>query len=205
MSNFTRLSWNSDGWKKPSGVANKCYGTDKRRLYECLHGFGWEEWLFHFIEHEDGYCYGFLQCFNDSQRKSEIIHDLHLYTRKCENNCKPGSSSATYYVGRFTKLERLGPEHQNSISQLIRANAAKMRAHLQSAGLTASIEEFNDMLESGKIFNIRFKKIDLFVPIGEIQKRPIKIPHPFYKFMLYKLPQGCDFIKEAITYYSITT
>ncbi len=42
----TRLSWNSKGWKSPSGRSNKCRGSKDSLLYECKAGFGWEEWLF---------------------------------------------------------------------------------------------------------------------------------------------------------------
>ena len=73
MKYLTRLSWNSKGWQVPSGRDNKCKGTGKIQLYECIYGFGWEEWLFHFIEQSDGYCYGFLQCFNTPNKRNLLF------------------------------------------------------------------------------------------------------------------------------------
>jgi hypothetical protein len=202
MSYFTRLSWNSNGWKRPSGTANKCFGTGKSRLYECVHGFGWEEWLFHFIKHSDGYCYGFLECFNDGRNISAEVKDLHLYTRRCEDKYKPGGTAATYYVGKFDEVERLGSEHQHIVDTLIDEYESQMRRHLENVGLSHSLGEFNRMKNSGKIFNLRFKDFSLHIPAGDLMNRPIVVPHPLYKFMLYELQRESDFLSQAKTYNS---
>jgi hypothetical protein len=202
MSYFTRLSWNSNSWGKPSGADNKCFGTGESRLYECIHGFGWEEWLFRFTKHDDGYCYGFLECFNDGRNISAVVKDLHLYTRRCEDKCKPGGGSATYYVGKFDEVERLGSEHQHIVDTLIDENQSQMRRDLENVGLSHSLEEFNRMKNSGKIFNVRFKDFSLHIPAGDLMNRPIVVPHPLYKFMLYELERESDFLTQAKTYNS---
>jgi len=62
---ITRLCWNSNNWKKPSGDANKL----ETGTFCTKHGFGFEEWLY-----SDKYTlnesrYGFLQGVNKSKTR----------------------------------------------------------------------------------------------------------------------------------------
>jgi len=200
MKHFTRLSWNSNGWQHPSGIANKCKGAGNNRLYECLHGFGWEEWLFHYIEHKDGYCYGFLQCFNNKNKKHKIIKELHLYTRKCIGACKPNAKADFLYVGEINDLEVLGKEHVTIVNSVISANEKMMKETLDDAEIKNYDSEFNILKKNGKIFNVRFKRSNVKIPKGPVENRSIKLPHGLYRFNLYDITKRTQFINQIKKY-----
>ncbi len=62
---ITRLCWNENGWKKPSGAAAKLeHGT-----FNVDFGFGFEEWFFSSKFEIDGWRYGFIQGANKSQNR----------------------------------------------------------------------------------------------------------------------------------------
>jgi hypothetical protein len=74
----SRLSWNSKGWKIPSGCQGKCYGIGKDPSnFECFAGFGFEEWLFNedFQRKDEGvnYQYGFIQCFHKNKSRTNSL------------------------------------------------------------------------------------------------------------------------------------
>ena len=193
MKHLTRLSWNSNRWNVPSGRENKCKGTGDVQLYECIYGFGWEEWLFHFIEHTDGYCYGFLECFNKPHRKHTIINELHLYTRKCKGSCEKNAKSETLYVGKIEQLEVLGQEHKSIANTIVLNNETMMKESLKRAGVENYQTIFSDMKLNNNIFNVRFKKASL--TLSNAVDQEITLPHPFYKFMLYDITDKGDFLK----------
>lgn len=196
MSYFTRLSWNSNGWKKPSGTPNKCFGTGESRLYECIHGFGWEEWLFRFTKHNDGYCYGFLQCFNKIGREKQFFNELYLYTRKCEGSCQVKAKSISYYVGKIKNVEVLDRRDRDTITQVILQNEEQMKNDMRNAGVQDYEVLFEEMKECRSVFNIRFKEKDVIIRSGKIENCPIDIPRNCYRFLLYDLTDKPKFLLQ---------
>ncbi|GAB3525135.1 hypothetical protein [Emticicia fontis] len=131
----TRLSWNSNGWQSPSGRTNKCCGTDAP-LYECLAGFGWEEWLFkkeHRLSippYNEEFQYGFLQCFNSSIPMEEIVYkDVYLTSRKCDGACNPANTGTYYAIGKIKLVTRLGVNESRNVNTYFEQNGliANMR------------------------------------------------------------------------------
>jgi hypothetical protein len=80
---LAKVSFNSQGWIFPSGMAGKItesFGSH----YETLYGFGWEEWNFNPNRNYDGWNFGFLQGLNSNNFSyfSEKEHsDLFLFTQ----------------------------------------------------------------------------------------------------------------------------
>ena len=200
MAKFTRLSWNSKNWEVPSGPENKCYGTSDR-LFECVYGFGWEEWLFHYIKHKDGYCYGFLECFNYNGRQSDSIEELYLYTRRCKGSCDKKSDSTTYYVGKINNVDVLGREHRDLIYQVILENEIEMKNDMQNAGVMDYEILCNEMKECRSVFNIRFKKEDVHICKRKIDDRAIRLPKGLYRFQLYDIAKRKDLLKQLTNLY----
>lgn len=110
----SRLSWNSNRWKKPSGCEGKCYGSGKNASnFECYAGFGFEEWLFNESYQAidiDGvnYQYGFIQCFHRNRsRANTLFKFFHLWTRRCDGSCEKSNNGQFYKVGLIKNLEVL--------------------------------------------------------------------------------------------------
>lgn len=196
MKYLTRLSWNSKGWQVPSGRENKCKGTGEIQLYECIYGFGWEEWLFHFIEHTDGYCYGFLQCFNYNGRQAELINELHLYTRKCNGSCDRNSDGTNYYVGKINNVEVLGREHRDIIYQVILQNEIEMKENMRNARVEDYEALYNEMKECRSVFNIRFKKENVHISNRDWNDRKLDLQRGLYRFWLYEISKRKDLMEQ---------
>ncbi|RLB77317.1 MAG: hypothetical protein DRH24_16420 [Deltaproteobacteria bacterium] len=62
---ITRLCWNENDWKKPSGHAAK----SETKSFNTKFGFGIEEWLFSSKFEINGWRYGFVQGVNKSRKK----------------------------------------------------------------------------------------------------------------------------------------
>lgn len=55
---IARICWNTNGWRKPSGMAGK---SKNKKTYEHRVGFGHEEWLLDTTKNYKGYQYAYLQ------------------------------------------------------------------------------------------------------------------------------------------------
>lgn len=79
MEKIARICWNSNNWKRPSGLDGKSVSKDS---YERKYGFGHEEWILDDSKVlSDGYHYGFLQPMNvKSQIHVGETYDIHLFS-----------------------------------------------------------------------------------------------------------------------------
>lgn len=66
MKYLTRLCYNTDNWKKPSGVAS---AKEIKSSHTSKFGFGHEEWLFRDDWVIDGWRYAFVQGVNKSRKR----------------------------------------------------------------------------------------------------------------------------------------
>jgi hypothetical protein len=83
MEKLTRISYNSAGWRKPTGDAQKSEKAGKDPTYNRQHGFGHEDWLFRSEWLIDGWRYAFIQGVNKSHAKlvkAGQPFDLTLFT-----------------------------------------------------------------------------------------------------------------------------
>jgi hypothetical protein len=55
---ISRICWNTQGWRKPSGSQGK---SKNKKAYEYRFGFGHEEWLLDTTKLIKGWHYAFLQ------------------------------------------------------------------------------------------------------------------------------------------------
>ena len=194
---LTRLTPNANGWQGPSGREGKCYWTEENPLFEGIHHFGWEEWLFECTEEKDGFCYGFLQCFNKAGRTSRIIPSLHLYTRKCQS-LAPKAAASYLYVGRINDLEVLGPEHRDIVNEITNIRRDAMIVSIQAQQIENASNLFDAQNVANGILNVRFKKDHVYLPSGPLEQRVIQsFPHLLYKFMLYDISERQEFLWEV--------
>lgn len=78
----TRITFNSNDWKEPTGRFDKCQGNT---LFEYKNGFGFEEWWnnnnFQIQINSEIYQFGFLQALNVKTVKPREIDSITLYTK----------------------------------------------------------------------------------------------------------------------------
>ena len=186
---FTRLTPNFNNWEKPSGAEGKCGVNDSNSaLYEAHNYFGWEEWLFEdYVTNQDNpdkECFGFIEAFNDKNKKNDFIDRLYLYTKICRNNqnIKPGC----YYVGFIDNVKRLKsplPKTQNQVCQ-----------DLKTVGINH--DNYIPMLKKAK--NISFKVKDVHFLFKTRNQSSIMIPlhRGQYRFGLYNLETHTNFLSQ---------
>lgn len=148
MSYLTRITCNTNGWSYPSGPICKC-----PNLYESLAGFGWDEWLFNKRNQNNGYQYGFLECFNKQPLNQEQYYDdVYLYVRCCglTQNCY----SVRIKIKHLVKLSKIeADEIQNHFTE--NGNIALMQDECPNL-------EYFQQGPTYHIFNVKFKMEDVF-------------------------------------------
>ena len=172
---FSRICWNTAGWRKPTGDAAS---VETGHTYVATHHFGHEEWLFNFEWLINGFRYGFLQPIGKFYNgyKGNFFSAL-LYTVTPEQETLLVAKISDIYVPDEDELYRVLRKYENS------GWIDDMRSDIEVVGgdLTA--------LENPKpaeIANIRFlqENVKIFDPmprvIGDYRfaKKP-RFYHPF--------------------------
>ncbi len=149
---ISKICWNSEGWKFPSGSQGKSTASQS---FEAIHGYGHEEWLFDKSRIVNGYHYAFLQPLNmDSDRHVGKNYNIYLYTRT--NNIK-------YYVGKIQSAHCISKGESKDIYKIYKQKGwlKAMARELQNAGVSSE-----HLLNSSpeKFFNVKFKFEDVIRP-----------------------------------------
>jgi len=143
---IARLTWNSNGWVKPSGPNGKSKNTD---THEGKFGYGHEEWLFDSSKLIDGYHYGFLEPIRKQQQAYiNNIYDVWLYT--IDN-----ISKKRFWIGEINKVEVIDNILAESIKQIYIQNDWHSEMELQIIDCGANANGFSDW-NGVDLFNVRF-------------------------------------------------
>jgi hypothetical protein len=182
---ISRICWNTENWKFPSGPMGKSFSTDS---YENESGYGHEEWLFDKTKIVAGFHYSFLQpLLLKSGKHDNEIYDVCLFTM---NNLKK-----QYYVAEIKDLICITEEESKRIYQIYKNNGwlDKMRNEVGYAG--ANTENFS-LTTAETFFNIKFdfKNVDLVDELIEISDDDINITTNRYKL----LPRKSDLILATL-------
>lgn len=150
---ISRITWNTNGWIKPSGRAGKSTNIS----FELEHGFGHEEWLFDGDKIIGGYKYGFLEPIHKHRSKYEgKVYDLSLYTRESE-------SKRSFWVTTLKDVEILTPEESEKIFTFYKNEGwyEEMKSSLYNLNLDSS--QLDLWVENGAehLFNVKFKASQL--------------------------------------------
>lgn len=185
---FTRLTPNSNDWKKPSGRDGKCNATKfSEPLYEQTNGFGWEEWLFQDYHAGKETCVGFLQAFNDKNLHITSVDIIHLYTRISKVNMPK-----QFYVG-YIKDVKVLPLHQ-------RAASTKKKELKHKDLKDAKITDFPlDDSMWGQCFNIQFERKNVFFAKNFLENE-INLHKWQFRFALYDLNDHPNILTEINKY-----
>jgi hypothetical protein len=162
---FSRICWNTKGWRIPSGREGKSKFPGS---HEAKYGYGHEEWLLDADRLISGYHYGFLEPVRKQQDAfSGNTYDVYLYTID-------GTTGLRFLVGRIRRLEVLtGPE----ADKVFKTYKEKkwhdlMEEQIRSSG--ANHKGFSQW-KGVDLFNIRYLPEDL-----ELYENMIEVPRGHY-------------------------
>ncbi|MNU46048.1 hypothetical protein D3C71_349020 [compost metagenome] len=180
---ISRITWNNNGWVKPSGKTGKSINVDS---FEYINGFGHEEWLFDGDKVLDGYKYGFLEPINKHYSTfAGKSFDILLYSRN-------GETKENFWVANLKDVEVISKPDAERILTHYKDNGwyDLMKADLLNLNLDAN--QLDEWVAEGaeKLFNIRFKAVQL----SEIQKDLIPVTDdneiPTARYELINVPTG---------------
>jgi hypothetical protein len=143
MEKVSRICWNSNYWKRPSGRTGK---ATSKKTFERENGYGHEEWLLDERVCQDGYHYGFLEpLFRAIEDKTYVgkMFDIHLYTIT--------PSKERLYVGVIHNAECISKEQENKVVQYY----SKKQWHIEMIEDICAIG--GDYSDFNLHFNVRFK------------------------------------------------
>jgi hypothetical protein len=147
---MARICWNTEGWEKPSGPCGKSTGV---KTFECLYGFGYEEWLFDANKQSDGWQYGFLQPIQRGWKSHQgKTYDILLYTynKECKKRRWIGWLNNVQVLSRDERLAAIKKHGE-------KGGIASDIADLKKAGVQSERVAEDKLYEGHEDgFNIRF-------------------------------------------------
>jgi hypothetical protein len=158
MAYRTRLTPNTNDWKTPSGRYGKCPGINN---WECLAGFGFEEWyrseLFRETDEKGKvWQYGYWQCFQTltSHPPGEYI-DFTVHTRVCPKGCTGNNKGEWYEVAHYKRVFVLSENERASASIRFANGILQIRKTLGNLGVDV-VSNFDSPPINYYKFNIKF-------------------------------------------------
>jgi hypothetical protein len=177
---YTRLAYNKEDWKKPSGSERKSLNF---KTFERRYNFAFEEWLFDNSMLIDYKKYGFVQGIAQSTQKRLNHNKIIFFTLDSANNTR-------YKIAELEKWEFVKSSDSIAITKKFKINGwlKKMRKQVEDIG--GDLTKF-DEVAAGKgnesLFNIcfDFKDLNIYsVPILVKKGNPII---GFNRYQLYDI------------------
>ena len=172
---ITRLTWNQDQWRRPSGAL----GKREQGTYVAKQGFGNEEWLNRREWRVRGERYAFLQGVSKSKKKLQG-HKISIILYAIS------PTHERVYVGRLKNAEVLSEDQAAAAANAFKKHGwiAAMKREVDSAGGNSRV--FDHILDTPtEIANVRFRPDHL-----EIFAKPIPVPldhrvNTLFRYQLY--------------------
>ena len=143
---IARLTWNDNGWVKPSGLEGK---SDDKKTHEGEYGYGHEEWLFDTSKLIDGYHYGFLEPIRKEQQAYENkTYNVWVYTID-------KLTKKRYWIGEIDGVEVLDNDEAERIKEFYinRGWHQEMESQIIQSGANAN--GFSDW-KGVDLFNVKY-------------------------------------------------
>jgi hypothetical protein len=181
LKQYTRLTFNSNNWKKPSGKGGK---STNQNSFEGLYHFGFEEWLFDESTLINAKKYAFIQGVASSTIKRKAPKELILYTINKH-------TLERLHIATLHKWEYFVDGTKLNIQNQFEANAWLTKMHKEVQAVNANVNMFDIVVANkGKskqyepLFNISFEYKDL-----DILPQPKVFPkgHKIYGLHRYKI------------------
>lgn len=170
---ISKICWNTDGWKFPSGSKGKSAASSS---FEAKYGYGHEEWLFDRSRVIDGYHYAFLQPLSlKSDKHVGKTYNIFLFTI---------NDGIKYFVGKIKNAFCIPKDESKDIYRIYKQKGwlREMVKEIERAGANPKV--FTDTSPE-HFFNVKFKFEDVIKPDipEEISDKDINITTTRYKLL----------------------
>lgn len=184
MDRLTRISYNSAGWRRPTGEAAE---QEQDGTYNNLHRFGHEDWLFRDEWEIDGWRYAFIQGVGKSREallKLQRPFDVTLFTVEPDKRRR--------YVANIREAEALDDEQAEAALQVFRTEGwlRKMEEEIEAVGGNAAA--LGDARWAPHVLNVRFRlERVIFFPAGTYADEgdPVLRRH---RYQLYNIAEASE-------------
>lgn len=161
-----RITWNSQGWTKPSGRIGK--SSSAADTHEKRHGYTPEEWLFDFEKIIDGYHYARLEAVNAGHHIGKVYR-LTLFALEA-------TQKRWFWIAAIGNAEVISPETSGKISEQYRREKWLEEQYGQlDAIVDVGSAKYKDMEDTAR-FNVRFRPEDVvmydYEPFEEGEQPP---------------------------------
>lgn len=143
MEKIARLSWNTEGWKRPSGSCNNLTGEGSSN-YNV--GFSYDEWLFDSSRIIDNYHYGFLRAMLFGHHGYHI-YDIDLFT------ISPLMNHNRIYIGSLRNAVGVSKSESRHIIQIYQEKGWIKEMMDDVSRVGGKVDEFVQSC----MFNVKFK------------------------------------------------
>jgi hypothetical protein len=178
-----RLSFNTNNWLKPSGLIGK---SKSKSTFECLNGFGFEEWLFNksFVfkdENEKQWNFGYIEGIHKNYKQGDEKKPLQLFTINAQNKKR-------YIVAEIREWQEIT---QNESSDIILHNKhliTQMLSDLKGINNRKALVGFNEHQENRgnkQLFNIIFREVKYCYDVNNPLPKNNRI-YKLNRFFLYR-------------------
>lgn len=192
---ISKVCWNYNGWRKPSGMAGKSKDPES---HERMHGYGHEEWLFDFDKLVDGYHYAFLQPIGKYRDKyAGHLYNLSLYS------VNTAERNQFYWVANIENAEVIDEEEEKRLIAEYESRGWLDEMYDDLIKVGADVKSFKSWVKRGSLFNVRFRPQDVhpFGPSPVPFRENEKISHTRYTLLNrgdMKPPENEDISKSDL-------
>lgn len=145
---FARITYNSEGWLRPTGSAEK---NEARGSYSTENGFGHEEWLFRPDWPIGGWRYAFIQGFNsDTSKYRGQPVEVTLFTRQPDGRHR--------MVATIYDLEWLERSQAEDALEVFRSKGWLKTMEDEIKAVGGIVGSFGDPNRAHHVFNVRFRQ-----------------------------------------------
>lgn len=149
MERLTRISFNSAGWRCPTGEAAN---QEQSNTYNSINGFGHEDWLFRNEWTIDGWRYAFIQGVGKSRRslvKLRQPFDLTLFTVEPDRRRR--------YVAHIREAEALDDQQADAAVDYFRTAGWFTVMEQEIADVDGISNALGDARWASHVLNVRFR------------------------------------------------
>lgn len=148
---IARLTWNDNGWVKPSGLEGK---SNDKETHEGKYGYGHEEWLFDTSKIISGCHYGFLEPIRKEQQ-AYIGKKFNVWVYTIDKETKK-----RYWIGEIKEIEVIDNNEAERIKEIYIDNGWHEEMQNQIIESGANANGFSDW-NGVDLFNIKYNPSNL--------------------------------------------
>lgn len=176
---IARLTWNDNGWVKPSGLDGK---SKDKETHEGKYGYGHEEWLFDTSKLINGYHYGFLEPIRKEQQAySGKKFNVWVYTIDKRTKKR-------YWIGEIKEIEVIENNEAERIKEIYIDKGWHKEMQNQIIESGANANGFSDW-KGVDLFNIKYNPSNLIINDSYFE---LPKDHKVYKQHRYNFERYSD-------------